>query len=87
MYELCCDMIDLLINMSQIYGKPNGNVVQANEDEVDDDAIVNGESSEDNLESEDDGNSETVSSGIDTRGKSYSSSEIKTQFFMRIPSQ
>lgn len=25
MYELCCDMIDLLINMSEIYGQPNGN--------------------------------------------------------------
>ena len=23
MYELCCDMIDLLINMSEIYGQPN----------------------------------------------------------------
>lgn len=25
MYELCCDMIDLLINMSEIYGQPNEN--------------------------------------------------------------
>jgi hypothetical protein len=28
MYELCCDMIDLLINMSEIYGRPNSNGVQ-----------------------------------------------------------
>ncbi|UJR14065.1 hypothetical protein I4U23_001062 [Adineta vaga] len=27
MYELCCDMIDLLINMSEIYGQSNGNGV------------------------------------------------------------
>lgn len=31
MYELCCDMIDLLINMSEIYGQPNGNHVQSKE--------------------------------------------------------
>lgn len=31
MYELCCDMIDLLINMSEIYGQPNGKDVQSNQ--------------------------------------------------------
>ena len=24
MYELCCDMIELLLGMSEIYGRPNG---------------------------------------------------------------
>ena len=37
MYELCCDMIDLLINMSEIYGKPNKNNVRAIQDDDDDD--------------------------------------------------
>jgi hypothetical protein len=37
MYELCCDMIDLLINMSEIYGKPNGNNIRIIDDEDDDD--------------------------------------------------
>jgi hypothetical protein len=29
MYELCCDMIDLLINMSEIYGRPNDNDMES----------------------------------------------------------
>ena len=34
MYELCCDMIDLLLNMSEIYGQPNDHSTQsANSDE------------------------------------------------------
>ncbi|CAF3981710.1 unnamed protein product [Rotaria sp. Silwood2] len=37
MYELCCDMIDLLINMSQIYGRSNSDVVEAIEDDINDD--------------------------------------------------
>jgi hypothetical protein len=35
MYELCCDMIDLLINMSEIYGQPNGNNIQSIEGDND----------------------------------------------------
>ncbi|CAF5017617.1 unnamed protein product [Rotaria sp. Silwood1] len=42
MYELCCDMIDLLINMSQIYGRPNGNVVEAIDDYRNSEHISNG---------------------------------------------
>lgn len=37
MYELCCDMIDLLINMSEIYGQPNGNNALRTTDEEDED--------------------------------------------------
>ena len=37
MYELCCDMIDLLINMSEIYGQPNGNSALRTTDEEDED--------------------------------------------------
>ena len=37
MYELCCDMIDLLINMSEIYGQPNGNNQPTINDDDDDD--------------------------------------------------
>lgn len=37
MYELCCDMIDLLINMSEIYGQPNGNNLRTLHDDDDDD--------------------------------------------------
>ena len=36
MYELCCDMIDLLINMSEIYGQPNGTNIRTINDEDDD---------------------------------------------------
>ena len=43
MYELCCDMIDLLINMSEIYGQPNGN--EQLEDEENDKSMMNGEHS------------------------------------------
>ncbi|UJR33125.1 hypothetical protein I4U23_020582 [Adineta vaga] len=37
MYELCCDMIDLLINMSEIYGQPNDNKLGIVHDDDDDD--------------------------------------------------
>ncbi|CAF3146069.1 unnamed protein product [Rotaria socialis] len=37
MYELCCDMIDLLINMSEIYGQPNEDGSQRVTDDDDDD--------------------------------------------------
>ncbi len=39
MYELCCDMIDLLINMSEIYGQPSGDSLR----DIDDDNIINPE--------------------------------------------
>ena len=52
MYELCCDMIDLLINMSEIYGQPNGNIIGATEDEK----LLNGEQYE--SDPEDPGNTE-----------------------------
>ncbi|CAF3904911.1 unnamed protein product [Rotaria sordida] len=42
MYELCCNMIDLLINMSEIYGRSNDNVVQTIEDDDDNESIMNG---------------------------------------------
>ncbi|CAF4038804.1 unnamed protein product [Rotaria sp. Silwood1] len=42
MYELCCDMIDLLINMSQIYGRPNGDVAEAIDDDRNSEHISNG---------------------------------------------
>ncbi len=35
MYELCCDMIDLLINMSEIYGQPNENNIRTINDDDD----------------------------------------------------
>jgi hypothetical protein len=41
MYELCCDMIDLLINMSEIYGKPNGNNLRSIDDEDDEEEYLN----------------------------------------------
>ncbi|CAF1091301.1 unnamed protein product [Adineta steineri] len=44
-YELCCDMIDLLINMSEIYGQPNINCIQDTECEDDDsnnEPVMNG---------------------------------------------
>lgn len=42
MYELCCDMIDLLINMSEIYGQPNGNnALRTNDEEDEDDEYLN----------------------------------------------
>ncbi len=52
MYELCCDMIDLLINMSEIYGKPNGNIIGS----IDDEKLLNGEQFE--SDPEDPGNIE-----------------------------
>ncbi|CAF2407461.1 unnamed protein product [Rotaria sp. Silwood2] len=36
MYELCCDMIDLLINMSEIYGQPSENNIRRSADDDDD---------------------------------------------------
>ena len=39
MYELCCDMIDLLINMSEIYGQPNEDNIRKIDDEEEDDEI------------------------------------------------
>jgi len=41
MYELCCDMIDLLINMSEIYGQPNGNNLRSIDDEDDEEEYLN----------------------------------------------
>jgi hypothetical protein len=43
MYELCCDMIDLLINMSEIYGQPNRNNIRTIDDEDDDEEYINEE--------------------------------------------
>jgi hypothetical protein len=46
MYELCCDMIDLLINMSEIYGQPNGNNtnnIRTIDDEDEDEEYLNDE--------------------------------------------
>jgi hypothetical protein len=40
MYELCCDMIDLLINMSEIYGQPNGDNIRTINDDDEDDEYV-----------------------------------------------
>ena len=49
MYELCCDMIDLLINMSEIYGQPNGNNIRTIDDEDEDEEYLE----RDNLNDED----------------------------------
>ncbi|CAF1252118.1 unnamed protein product [Rotaria sordida] len=44
MYELCCDMIDLLINMSEIYGQPSeNNMRRLSDDDEDEDEYVNEE--------------------------------------------
>jgi DNA replication protein DnaD len=59
MYELCCDMIDLLINMSEIYGQPNGNIIQSIEDEE----ILNGEQYEFDSEPEDNENNGPLING------------------------
>ena len=54
MYELCCDMIDLLINVSEIYGQPNGNNVQSNPDGEGEDTHEERENLSDDDEDEDD---------------------------------
>jgi hypothetical protein len=66
MYELCCDMIDLLINMSEIYGQPNGNSIRSIEDDNDEREDINGESSEWNTGIDDDENNEPVMNGDHT---------------------
>ncbi|CAF0744814.1 unnamed protein product [Rotaria sp. Silwood1] len=45
MYELCCDMIDLLINMSEIYGQPSENNMRrlTDDDDEDEDEYLNEE--------------------------------------------
>ncbi|CAF2944673.1 unnamed protein product, partial [Rotaria sp. Silwood2] len=78
MYELCCDMIDLLINMSQIYGQPDGNVVETIEDDVYDDGIINDEQSAENLEPEDDDKDEHVPNGIHESTTSYTNGSLST---------
>ncbi|CAF4738511.1 unnamed protein product, partial [Rotaria sp. Silwood1] len=42
MYEVCCNMIDLQINMSQIYGRSNDNVFEAIDDNINNESLVNG---------------------------------------------
>ena len=59
MYELCCDMIDLLISMSEIYGQPNVNDVRT----IEGDDVLNSESTEWNSEHEIDENNESVTNG------------------------
>ena len=39
MYELCCDMIELLLGMSEIYGRPNGENPMRVDDEDDDEYL------------------------------------------------
>ncbi|CAF4216044.1 unnamed protein product, partial [Rotaria sordida] len=74
MYELCCDMIDLLINMSEIYGRSNDNVVQTTED----DGIINDEQSDDNPDDEDDENEGHIVNGIHESTNSYSNYSFST---------
>jgi hypothetical protein len=88
MYELCCDMIDLLINMSEIYGQPNGsnNVrspIDDNDDEDDEDYINyerehlhddNSEPHEWNLAGQDDGYDENSVHLNGSASHSYGSS-------------
>jgi hypothetical protein len=64
MYELCCDMIDLLINMSEIYGQPNGNNIRTIHDDDDDEGYLNEE--RENL-NDDDNNNEHHAWNIETQ--------------------
>jgi len=64
MYELCCDMIDLLINMSEIYGQPNGNNIRTIHDDDDDEGYLNEE--RENL-NDDDNNTEHHAWNIETQ--------------------
>jgi hypothetical protein len=80
MYELCCDMIDLLINMSEIYGKPNENNIRSlNDDDEDDEQCINDEQYNEphewNIESLDDDDENNVQmNGL--RGNSYMNSKF-----------
>ncbi|CAM4950265.1 unnamed protein product [Rotaria socialis] len=78
MYELCCDMIDLFISMSQIYGRPNGNVVQAIDDDADSDRIIRDEQSDEHTEMDSDGNNESVANGTHSSANSDSNSSLST---------
>ncbi|CAF2024282.1 unnamed protein product [Rotaria magnacalcarata] len=78
MYELCCDMIDLFISMSQIYGRPNGNVVQAIDEDADNDRIIRDEQSDEHTEMDSDGNNECVTNGIHSPANSDSNSSLST---------
>ncbi|CAF1229841.1 unnamed protein product [Adineta steineri] len=73
MYELCCDMIDLLINMSEIYGKPNDDNVRTinDDDDDDDDEYIN---ERENLNNDD---NEQHEWNIDTQNDPYDENNVQ----------
>jgi hypothetical protein len=72
MYELCCDMIDLLINMSEIYGQPNENNLRTINDDDDDEEYLNEE--RENLNGDD--NNEQHEWNIETQNDDYDENNI-----------
>jgi hypothetical protein len=87
MYELCCDMIDLLINMSEIYGQPNGsNNIRTIDDEDEDEEYLERENLNDEDNEQHEWNIETQTDDCDDeniqinglRTNSYLSSPLGT---------
>jgi hypothetical protein len=86
MYELCCDMIDLLINMSEIYGQPNGNNIRTIDDEDEDDEYLERDNLNDEDNEQQEWNIETQTEECDDdnmqinglRSNSYLNSKLKS---------